>query len=101
MENTEAKEGIPSQEQEAITVTPEMLLAQIVAHIGEEFVVIPTNGWIKIVETIKSSKDESLADVLQALGVPVIPVSLAPKKEESRIITPGDMPKGDGKIITI
>lgn len=94
---------VPSQDQEAITVTPEMLLAQIVNYIGEEFVIIPTNGWMNIVKTIQESSDEDLDKRLEALGIPVIPVSLAPKEqnEKSRIITPGNMPEGDGKIITL
>ena len=103
MENEVKQEGpkTPSQDQEAITVTPEMLLVQIVSHIGEEFVVIPTNGWMKVVETIQESEDKGLSDQLQKLGIPVVPVSLAQKEEESRIITPDGMPKGGGKIITI
>ena len=92
----------PSQDQEAITVSPEMLLAQIVSHIGEEFVIIPTDGWQRIVKTIQSSNDKDLAKNLENLGVPVVPISLSPNtkpEEESLIILPDDMPKGDSKII--
>lgn len=89
--------------QEAVTVSPEMLLNQIVAHVGEEFVIIPTGGWMKIVETIQEYKEEDgkLLEILEGLGVPVVPVSLAPKKkeDESRIIMPSDTPEGDSKII--
>ena len=93
-----------TQEQEAVTVTPEMLLAQIVAHIGPEFVVIPSNGWMTIVKALHDfDKDgeENVVDVMQGLGVPVIPVSLAGKSEEdeSKIILPNDMPQGESKII--
>jgi len=88
--------------EEPMTVSPEMLLAQIVSYIGEDFVVIPTGGWAKIVETIKEydskKTDENLLDMLQNLGVSVIPVSLAPK-EESSIIMPSDIPQGNSKII--
>jgi ferredoxin-fold anticodon binding domain-containing protein len=91
--------------QEAITVSAEMLLAQIVSIIGEEFVVIPTGGWMSIVHTLqeydsRDDKSESILTIMEGLGVPVIPVSLSPKKdEESRIITPNDMPKGESNII--
>jgi len=90
---------MPSQDQEAITVTPEMLLAQIVHHVGEEFVIIPTKGWFQVVKTVQESSDEGLADRLEKLGIPVIPVSLAPRREPNQIITPDDMPVGDSKII--
>lgn len=98
---------MPSQDQEALTVTPEMLLAQIVNNIGNEFVVIPTGGWAKVVETIGEIEKEikeidasvSILQRFQDLQIPVIPVSLAPKEEESRIITPTDMPTGDSNII--
>jgi len=86
----------------SMTVSPDMLLAQIVSHIGEDFVVIPTGGWACIVRAIKDydpkETEETLLDILQGLGVPVIPVSLSPK-EESSIIMPSDMTKGDSKII--
>lgn len=92
------------QEQEAITVTPEMLLAQIVAHIGPEFVIIPLDGWSAIVKTIKDyqkDKDDNLLEILESLGVPVVPVSLAGKKEEeSSIIMPNGVPQGESRIIT-
>ena len=97
---------IPEQkmvEQEAITVSPEMLLAQIVANVGEEFVIIPTAGWMAIVGVIKDydsgNHDIPLLEELENLGVPVIPVSLAKKKLESSIIMPHDTPQGDSKII--
>ena len=90
---------MPSQDQEAMTVSPEMLLAQIVATVGEEFVIIPTAGWISIVDVIQKSSDKGLSDQLEGLKVPVIPVSLAPKKEEKLIITPNDTPEGDSHII--
>lgn len=93
---------VPSQDQEAITVSAEVLLAQIVAHVGEEFVIIPTNGWVSIIDTIQNSSDEGLAQELENLRVPVIPVSLTPDSkpaEESLIITPNDMPQGESKII--
>lgn len=78
-----------------------MLLAQIVTHVGEEFVIIPTDGWMRIVQTIQESTDKDLVEKCEKLGVPVIPVSLAPKKEESLIITPDNMPEGDAKIILV
>lgn len=86
------------------TVTPEVLLAQIVSYIGEEFVVIPASGWMNIVTTIqdydKSDKEESIISNLEKLGVPVVPISLSAKEEESRIITPNAAPGGDSRIIT-
>ena len=92
------------QEEQQLTVTPDMLLAQIVSYIGEEFVVIPTAGWLKIVKTLKEydpEKDErSLLDIMEGLKIPVIPISLVPKDvDESRIITPNDTPAGDSNII--
>lgn len=90
---------MPSQDQEAITVSADMLLAQLVGAVGPEFVVIPTQGWFDIVQELQKSTDEGLADRLQALQIPVVPVSLAPKEEENRIITPDDMPQGESKII--
>jgi hypothetical protein len=90
--------------QEAMTVSPELLLAQIVSTIGEEFVIVPTSGWVAIVTVLqeydsREDKSESLLQILEELGVPVIPVSLASKEEENRIITPNDIPQGDSKII--
>jgi hypothetical protein len=96
------------KEQQTETVTPEILLAQIVSAIGEEFVVIPLEGWVTIVENIhqytqkaqsEEGTKENLLEIMESLKVPVIPVSLS-KKEESRIITPDGMPAGDSKIIT-
>ena len=87
---------------ETATLTPELLLAQIVAHVGEEFVIIPTGGWMKIVETIRDyqeDKDDNLLEILEGLGIPVIPVSLAKKEEESRIIMPTDAPQEESRII--
>ena len=90
-------------EQEAVTVNAEMLLAQIVSAIGEEFVIIPTRGWMMIVNALREyqagDKEENLLDILEALQVPVIPVSLAPKEEEEkRILTPEDI-RGESRII--
>jgi len=102
------KEEDQGQGQEAFTVSAEMLLAQIVQAVGEEFVIIPTSGWQKIVTTIQDysksaqnslTNDEDLLKILEGLGIPVIPVSLAPKQEESLIIMPNDTPKGESKII--
>lgn len=90
---------MPSEMQEAVVVTPEILLGQIVNVVGQEFVVIPTQGWVDIVKTITESSDEGLADRCQALKVPVIPVSLSPKEPDSPIITPDNMPRGESKII--
>ena len=86
------------QEDSAI-VSPEQLLSSIVHICGEEFVVIPLFGWGKIVETIKESTDETLIQKLDTLKVPVVPVSLQPKEEESRIIMPNGSPRGESKII--
>ena len=90
---------MPSQDQEAVTVSPEMLLAQIVQVIGPEFVVIPTAGWFKIVETLRESSDETLLQTLEDLRVPVVPVSLAPQQPKSPIIMPNDAPPGESRII--
>ena len=93
-------------------VTPDMLLAQIVTHIGEEFVVIRMDGWAAIVGTIKDSSDEGLLQTMDDLKIPVIPISLKGKPPEdesliikpndtqdSGIIMPNDVPQGDSKII--
>jgi len=99
MQNENNVQPVPMMEQEAVNVTPEGLLAQIVALIGPEFVIIPTAGWQAVVKTIQSSEDKDLAQHLEDLRVPVIPVSLAPVKEESRILTPNGMPAGESRII--
>jgi len=93
---------VPNEEQ--MTVTPDMLLAQIVSYIGEQFVVIPTGGWLKIVKTLQEydpEKDgDDLISLMEGLKVPVIPISLVPKNaEDSNIITPNGMPSGDSNII--
>ena len=36
---------------------------------------------------------------LQDLKLIAVPISLVPKKEESRILLPNGMPAGDGRII--
>ena len=92
------------QGQEAVTVSPEMLLAQLVNVVGEEFVVIPTGGWMAIVNELKKideavGKPESILKIMEGLGVPVVPVSLAKKEEESNILTPDDIPEGESRII--
>ena len=92
------------QQQEAVTVSPEMLLAQLVNVVGEEFVVIPTGGWMKIVETLNKidesvEKPRSIIDIMEGLGVPVVPVSLAKKDKDTKILTPDDIPQGDSRII--
>ena len=90
---TELSEEVPQ------VVSPDMLLAEIVKHIGPDFVVIPMKGWGSIVKVIQDYKDEQLLDDMENLKVPVVPVSLTPKDEESRIILPTDAPKGESKII--
>ncbi len=95
---------VPDGPKPPSVVTPEILLAQIVSHIGEEFVVIPTDGWMKIVKAIQDfdkseNLDENLLETLEGLGIPVVPVSLAKKDEASKIIMPNDTPDGDSKII--
>lgn len=94
----------PLSEQSSMIVQPDELLAQIVAFIGGDFVVMPTLGWMKIVKTIqkyeKGDKKENLLDILEGLNVSIIPVSLSPKQDESRIITPTGTPIGDSNIIT-
>lgn len=105
----EENESNEIQGQEAITVSAEMLLAQIVNSVGEEFVIIPTDGWMMIVKTIQKYTEDAMSEEgtkenllknLEGLGIPVVPVSLAPKEEESRIIMPNDIPAGDSTIIT-
>lgn len=88
---------------EQVTISPEVLLAQLVNFVGEEFVVIPTAGWMKIVETLQDidkaeEKPESIIKIMEELGVPVVPVSLA-KKDEGKIITPNGTPDGESRII--
>lgn len=88
--------------EETMTVTPEALLGQIVSYIGEEFVVIPTSGWQAIVKSLHEYKDDSggtIIEILEKLKIPVIPISLSPKEEESRIILPNDTPKNGSNII--
>lgn len=85
--------------EEAQVISAEVLLANLVTILGEDFVVIDLFGWGEIVRTIHESSDETLLDKLDALKVRVIPVSLQPKKEESRILLPNGMPQGDSKII--
>ena len=94
------------QGQEAMTVSPKVLLAQLVSFVGEEFVVIPTGGWMAIVETLQNidkakpeDRPESILEVMEGLGVPVVPVSLCAKEEESNIIMPNDVPEGESRII--
>jgi hypothetical protein len=103
-QNETGMNDVPQMGQEAITVSAEMLLAQIVGAIGEEFVVIPTHGWMAIVQTLQEwqnsehDEDDDLLEKLENLGVPVIPVSLTSKEEEKRILTPDDI-RGDSRII--
>lgn len=92
VEQVEQEEQV---EQVAMAVTPEMLLAQIVGMIGEEFVVIPISGWAEIFTAVKPFLEDG---TIELSDIPVIPVSLA-KKEESRIILPNDTPTGDSNII--
>lgn len=92
------------QEQEATTVSPEMLLNQLVAYVGEEFVVISTGGWMTIVKALQDidesdEKPDSIISIMEGLKVPVVPVSLASKKEESSIIMPDSALDGESRII--
>ena len=96
--------GDGMQDQVAQTVSPEVLLNQLVHFVGEEFVVIPLDGWMKIVKALQDidaadEKPESLIEVMESLEVPVVPVSLASKEEESKIILPNDAPDGESRII--
>ncbi len=87
-----------------VRVPPEMILSYIAENLQDNILVLPMAGWEAILQTIQEHGDKELIDKLEALQVPVVPImleGLTTKKEESRIILPGDMPKGDGKIITL
>lgn len=91
----ETNKGVGNEVNGNIT-TAEALLTSIVVHIGPEFMVVPMDGWKdvlrKLAEYDEAHKDdedyESIVDSLNDLKIPMIPVSLVAREEESRIITP-------------
>ena len=98
--------------QERPVVDAEMLLAMIVESFGERIVILPTDGWTKVLkvlaeydEKMQKKFDElgeeytSIVDTLNDMQIPVAPIELQGKEqEESRIITPSNSKK-EGNII--
>lgn len=94
----------PQLPQGPVRVPPEMILSFVAENLQDNIVILPMSGWEAIIQVIQEHDDKDLIAKLEALQVPVVPVmleGLVTKKEESRIILPGDMPKGDGKIILL
>lgn len=92
------------KKEEQVVISAEVLLAQLVNVVGENFVVIPTSGWQAIVQTLmgideNEEKPESIVKIMENLGIPVVPVSLSKKEEPSPILMPDDVPEGEGRII--
>ena len=92
----ETDKGISKIDDDNPVVSAEILLASIVNNIGPQFMVVPIDGWKTILKTLseydeKYKDDEdyvSIVDTLNNHRIPMIPVSLVPKKEESHIVTP-------------
>jgi len=98
--------------QERSVVDAEMLLAMIVESFGERIVILPTDGWMKVLkvlaeydEKMQKKFDElgeeytSIVDTLNNRQIPVAPIEFQGKEQdESRIITPSDSQK-EGNII--
>jgi len=92
-------------QQEACTVNAELFLAQLSLVVGEEFIAIPTAGWMLFIQTLQEWEeeedhgDETLSERLEKLQIPIMPVSLTRKEDERRILTPDDI-RGESRIIT-
>ena len=98
MEETMEEMSQESNEQEAASVT-EMEIVAIIRNIcGDSFVVVPMEHWEILIRTV-GKHSEDLMTKLQDLKLIAVPISLVPKKEESRILLPNGMPAGDGRII--
>jgi hypothetical protein len=106
MSNQEIPVGGNESEMASPAMSAEVLLSQLVNIVGPDFMVLPLQGWVAILQTIHEFEEdhedvlkEKISEKLNDLNIPAVPVQLAPKEEERRIITPDDI-RGESRIIT-
>ena len=97
MENQNENQPEANNEEQT-TMTPELLLSSLVNHLGtEHLVVMSLDGFEKINNILQ--EDEEMYQKVIDLKLPIVPLSLKPQEEQSRIITPDGNKTKEGIII--